>query len=72
MFANDLSGHCFAAAIRDTKTPKTKPWLIVKCVMKRFVIQAFLNDLFYFDLDKVSLIDKVETAWSYSRILFAR
>lgn len=31
--------------------------------MKQFVEQAFLHDSFYFDWEKISLIDNVEFAW---------
>ena len=70
VFANDLSDHCVVACIRDTRLPKASPRTVSKINFKRFSEQAFLHDLHRGDLDRISLIPNVDTAWNYFHSVF--
>ena len=61
----DVSDHCLIAAVRDSKVLKSKPRFVERQNMKLFVEQGFLHDLFYFDWNRIALIDEVEIAWIF-------
>ena len=44
---------------------KSKPRFVERQNMKLFVEQGFLHDLFYFDWNRIALIDEVEIAWIF-------
>lgn len=57
VFPNDITEHCVIDVVWDTRIPKSKPCLIEKCNMKKFVEQAFLYDLCCFRWDRFALFD---------------
>lgn len=65
VFANDLSDHCVAGAVRNIKIPHSKPCIINKRNLKHFSEQAFLHDLFYFNWGRILVIDDTNFAWKY-------
>lgn len=65
VFANDVSDHCVVACVQDTKLPKCKPRIVLKRNLKSFSEQAFLNDLYFCDWNKINLIPEPEIALQY-------
>jgi hypothetical protein len=71
IFANDLSDHCTAAYIRDTKIPKVPSRFIVKLNFRQFYEQAFLHELYACNWDRITIIPDIEEAFSYFHSMFS-
>jgi hypothetical protein len=64
IFWNNVSDYCAIACVRKTKINKDKPHYIFERHFRQFDVQVFLHDL-YHNIERVSLIPDVDTAWDY-------
>ena len=70
VFNQDLSDHCLIACICNGSAVKRPPLITVKCSIKHFSEQTFLNDLARVSWKDIDLIPSVEDAWLFFKSAF--